>query len=130
MGILMRKYGQEVIKATAGKKVHGTGAIPGGINKNRSIAGRDALLVDLAQMREWSRAAVKVAKDYTLANLKDIADFGSFPSNHVCLVRQDGALDLYDGGLRAVDANGKILFDHLDPQAYLTKIAEEVRPWS
>jgi NAD-reducing hydrogenase large subunit len=130
MGILMRKYGQEVIKATAGKKVHGTGAIPGGINKNLSLAERDALLVDLAQMREWSRAAVKVAKDYTLANLKDIADFGSFPSNHVCLVQKDGALDLYDGGLRAVDADGKIIFDHLDPQAYLTKIAEEVRPWS
>ena len=32
-GVLMRKYGQEIIKATAGKKVHGTGAIPGGINK-------------------------------------------------------------------------------------------------
>ncbi len=28
-GILLRKYGQEVIQATAGKKIHGTGAIPG-----------------------------------------------------------------------------------------------------
>jgi NAD-reducing hydrogenase large subunit len=36
-GVLMRKYGQEIIKATAGKKIHGTGAIPGGINKNLSI---------------------------------------------------------------------------------------------
>ena len=33
-GVLMRKYGQEVIHYTAGKKIHGTGAIPGGINKN------------------------------------------------------------------------------------------------
>jgi len=31
-GVLLRKYGQEIIKATAGKKIHGTGAIPGGIN--------------------------------------------------------------------------------------------------
>ncbi len=31
-GVMMRKFGQEIIKATAGKKVHGTGAIPGGIN--------------------------------------------------------------------------------------------------
>jgi len=36
-GVMMRKYGQEIIKATAGKKIHGTGAIPGGINKNLSI---------------------------------------------------------------------------------------------
>ena len=35
--VLMRKYGQEIIKATAGKKVHGNGAIPGGVNKNLSI---------------------------------------------------------------------------------------------
>ena len=28
-GVMMRKYGQEIIKATAGKKIHGTGAIPG-----------------------------------------------------------------------------------------------------
>ena len=31
--VLMRKYGQEIIKMTAGKKVHGTGSVPGGVNK-------------------------------------------------------------------------------------------------
>ena len=31
LGVMMRKYGQEVILATAGKKIHGTGAIPGGV---------------------------------------------------------------------------------------------------
>ena len=129
-GILMRKYGQEIIKATAGKKVHGTGAIPGGINKNLSIEERDALLADLDQMKEWSRAAVKIAKDYTLEHIDEIAGFGSFPSNHVCLVREDGAMDLYHGGLRAIDAEGDIIFDHVDPQRYLDYIAEEVRPWS
>jgi NAD-reducing hydrogenase large subunit len=29
-GVMMRKFGQEIIRATAGKKIHGTGAIPGG----------------------------------------------------------------------------------------------------
>jgi NAD-reducing hydrogenase large subunit len=37
-GVLLRKFGQEVIEATAGKKIHGTGAIPGGINRNLPIA--------------------------------------------------------------------------------------------
>ncbi len=54
-GVMMRKYGQEIIKATAGKKIHGTGAIPGGMNKNLSIAERDALLADIDQMHEWAR---------------------------------------------------------------------------
>jgi NAD-reducing hydrogenase large subunit len=43
--------------ATAGKKIHGTGAIPGGMNKNLSIAERDELLKDIDQMVEWSRGA-------------------------------------------------------------------------
>jgi len=43
-GVMMRKYGQEIIEATAGKKIHGTGAIPGGINKNLTIEERDKFL--------------------------------------------------------------------------------------
>ena len=31
--VLLRKYGQQVIRLTAGKRIHGTGAIPGGVNK-------------------------------------------------------------------------------------------------
>jgi NAD-reducing hydrogenase large subunit len=68
-GVMMRKYGQEIIKATAGKKVHGTGAIPGGINKNLSVEERDELLGDIEHMMEWSRKAVGIAKDYTVDNL-------------------------------------------------------------
>jgi NAD-reducing hydrogenase large subunit len=129
-GVMMRRYGQEIIKATAGKKIHGTGAIPGGINKNLSLAERDALLAELDQMVIWSRGAVAVAKEYTLANLEKVADFGSFPSNHLSIVRADGAYDIYDGGLRAQDAKGQKILDHVDNQRYLDYIAEEVRPWS
>jgi NAD-reducing hydrogenase large subunit len=129
-GVMMRKYGQEVIKATAGKKIHGTGAIPGGINKNLSIEERDALLKDIDQMIEWSKGAVKVAKDYTIKNLETLAPFGSFDSNHLSIVREDGAYDIYDGGLRAKDAEGNLIFDHVDNQEYLQYIAEEVRSWS
>jgi NAD-reducing hydrogenase large subunit len=66
-GVMMRKYGQEVIQATAGKKIHGTGAVPGGVNKNLSLPERDALLQGLPQMLAWSRTAVQIARDFTLA---------------------------------------------------------------
>ena len=129
-GVMMRKYGQEIIKATAGKKIHGTGAIPGGINKNLSIAERDELLEDIDQMMEWGRGAVEIARDYTVGNLEKLAPFGSFDSNHLAIVRPDGAYDIYDGGLRAIDAEGSRIFDHVDNQVYNDYIAEEVRPWS
>jgi len=129
-GVMMRKYGQEVIKRTAGKKIHGTGAIPGGINKNLTIQERDELLQDLAQMKEWAQGALKLAKDYTVENLDRLADFGSFPSNHLSIVREDGAMDLYNGKLRALDPAGGTIFDQVEVPRYIDYIAEEVRPWS
>jgi NAD-reducing hydrogenase large subunit len=129
-GVMMRKYGQEIIKATSGKKVHGTGAIPGGINKNLSIEERDFFLKDLDQMIEWARGALKIAKDYTAENLERLAGFGSFDSSHMGLVREDGAMDIYHGRLRAIDAQGNKILDDIDYVNYLDYIAEEVRDWS
>ena len=129
-GILMRKYGQEIIRMTAGKRIHGTGAIPGGINKNLSIAERDELLADLPQMIIWARSAVKIVRDYTVDNLEMALGFGSFESNHMSIVREDGALELYDGGLRAITSDGDTIFDHVDNQKYAEYFAEEVKPWT
>ena len=129
-GVSMRKFGQEIIRVTAGKRIHGTGAIPGGINKNLSIAERDPLLADMARMLDWSRSALALARDYTLAHLEQLAGFGSFASSHLSLVRADGALDLYDGRLRAIDAAGARILDQVAPGDYLDHLAEEVRPWS
>ena len=129
-GVLLRKYGQEIIKATAGKKIHGTGAIPGGVNKNLSLAERDGFLKDIEQILTWSRGALAIAKTYTATHLTELKDFGSFDSNHLSLVRADGAMDLYHGNLRAIDAAGRPIFDQVDYQRYLDYIAEEVKPWS
>jgi NAD-reducing hydrogenase large subunit len=129
-GVMLRKYGQELIQATAGKKIHGTGAIPGGVNKNLSIAERDGFLRDIEQILTWSRGALKIARDYTTEHLKELANFGTFDSNYVSLVRADGAMDLYHGNLRAIDPQGRKIFDQVDYQDYLEYIAEEVKPWS
>ena len=129
-GVKMRKFGQEIIKATSGKKVHGTGAIPGGINKNLSPGERDELLAEMDQMMEWSFKAVEIAREYTLTNLATVSEFGSFDSNHLSIVREDGAMDLYHGKLRAIGADGTKIIDQVDPLDYLEEIAEEVRPWS
>ena len=129
-GVMMRRYGQEIIRATAGKKIHGTGAIPGGVNKNLSIDERDSLLKDMDQMLEWCRSALKIAKDYTIEHLSELVDFGAFPSNHMSIVADDGGMDLYDGELRAIDAEGNVIFDRACVQDYTDHLAEEVRSWS
>jgi NAD-reducing hydrogenase large subunit len=134
-GVMMRKFGQEIIAATAGKKIHGTGAIPGGINKNLSIEERDKFLkgpdpLNIDKMIEWSLAALELFKGYYKQNKDFIDNFSYFPSNYLSLVRKDGALDLYHGVLRAVDKDGKKILNDEDYQEYYKYINEEVKSWS
>ena len=134
-GVMMRKFGQEIIRVTAGKKIHGTGAIPGGINKNLSLEERDELLhgtdpLNADKMVEWSLSALDFFKHYHKNNKAMVDTFAEFPSNHLSMVRKDGAMDIYHGVLRAVDAEGKRILDDVDYQEYNHYIEEEVRNWS
>jgi NAD-reducing hydrogenase large subunit len=129
-GILLRKFGQEIIRITAGKRVHGTGSVPGGVNKLVSAEERDSLKRELPQMLAWALDAVEIAKQLHAQNPALYNSFGSFRSKLLSIVRADGAMDLYNGVLRVRDEAGQILFDGVDDQKYLELIEEEVRPWS
>ena len=133
--VMMRKFGQEIIKATAGKKVHGISAVPGGIHKNLSIEERDYFLdgkeiSNIDQMIEWSLSGLEFYKGYHKKN-KDFADsFAKFDSNHLGTVNQDGGLELYHGALRAVDAEGKRILNDINYHDYQNYFAEGVENWS
>jgi NAD-reducing hydrogenase large subunit len=129
-GVLLRRFGQEVIQATAGKRIHGTGAIPGGVNKSLTQDERDALRANAYQAIAWTREAVQMVKRLHLANASLYNSFGAFRSNMLSLVASDGALDLYHGGLRARDESGALIFDHVDCRRYWEHIVEDVKSWS
>ncbi len=129
-GVFMRKYGQEIIRITAGKRVHGTGSVPGGVNKALAVADRDLLLKDIYQMVAWSREAIQIIKQLFERNKIFYNEFGRFPAHSMSLVRADGAMDLYHGGLRARNADGQVMFDHFDYARYWDVISEDVKPWS
>ena len=133
MGVMMRKFGQEIIKVTAGKKIHGTGAIPGGINKHLTVEERDSFLKgnnNIDQMIDWSLEALEFLKNYHKNNKDFIDGFASFPSSHLSIVRKDGAMDLYHGVMRAVDHEGNRILNDVSYQEYLDYIAEGVKNWS
>lgn len=129
--IAMRQFGQEIIEATAGKRIHGTGAIPGGINRNLPIETRDRFLAQIDEMEAWALDAMALARDYTLDNMDEVQAFASFPSRYMSLARdEDGALDLYHGKMRVRDADGDLIFDGLDYSEYHEVLIEDVRSWS
>jgi NAD-reducing hydrogenase large subunit len=129
-GVLLRKYGQEVIRVTAGKRVHGTGAIPGGVNKSLTPGERQFLQEDIYRVIAWSREAVDIARRLHESNRPLYDSFGAFRSSMLSIVAPDGSLDLYDGHLRARDADGGIIVDRGDCSRYWELIFEEVKPWS
>ncbi len=129
-GVKLRKYGQEVIRMVSGKRVHGTGAIAGGMNKALSKEERDYLLTDIDQIIAWSDASVELVKKVHCSNLPFYDDFGTIRSNYLGMIQPNGALELYHGGLRVKDEHGKTIFDHIDYCKYNDYIHEEVRSWS
>ena len=128
-GVKLRKFGQEVIRHIAGKRIHGTACVPGGMNKALTAGERDELRRETAQVVRWSQDAVRTCRDLLEASAH-APTFGVFPSNFLSLIRKDGALDFYDGGLRARDARGGLIFDHVDYTHYNRYLREEVKSWS
>ena len=117
-GVLTRKFGQEVIRHIVGKRIHGTGCIPGGMNKPLHASERDALRADIDTIVGWSREAVGLVKKLHETQPEFYNSFGESRANMMGLVDERGALDFYHGGLRAQDADGGPIFDHVDYATY------------
>lgn len=135
-GILMRKFGQEIIRAVAGKRIHGVSAVPGGVYKSLSREERDYFLdgkglPNVDTMIAWSQEVVDFIKDYHEKNAAWLDTFASYPSGHLSLVHpEDGSLDLYHGHLRAMDAEGYYTLKDVKDTDYLKYFEEEVKEWS
>lgn len=129
-GVKLRKYGQEVIRMVSGKRVHGTGAIPGGMNKSLTKEERNYLLEDIDQIIQWADDAVSLIRKVHTSNLPFYDDFGTIRSNYLGLIKENGALEFYHGGIRAKNDRGETILDHFDYCHYDNIIKEEVRSWS
>ena len=129
-GVLLRRYGQEVIRVCAGKRIHGSGAIPGGVNKALDNADRELLAADIAQVIDWAEDAVALMQQLFAAGGDAYRRFASEPANSLSLVRPDGALELYDGRLHARDAQGEPIIEQASDQDYAELLQEQVKPWS
>jgi len=129
-GVLLRKYGQEVIRLTAGKRIHGTGAIPGGVNKSMSLDEIHYLQDDIVQMIGWAQGALELFKKVFFEQYDYNMGFAAIDTSMVSQIRADGGFELYHGGLRAKNHLGETIFDHVDYVNYNDYIRESVKDWS
>jgi NAD-reducing hydrogenase large subunit len=128
--IFIRKFGQMVIAATGGRRIHPRLCIPGGVNQNLSVEHRDALRKDIDQITSWCIDALELHKSFVHAHETLHDTFATFPSSYMSIVGVDRGMDLYDGSLRAIDSTGQKIFDGVQPGDYGKYLVEEVRSWS
>ncbi len=127
--VKMRAYGQEIIRRLSGRRIHPRWAITGGVNSALKPEDRDWILSQIDEHMATTKTGIALFLDWADKNQTLMNEFAVFPSNYMGLVQPDGALELYDGQVRIVDAQGKLL-DQFDPRNYLDYIAEHVERWS
>ena len=112
-GIWLRKFGQQVIERLSGKRVHPTWIVPGGVAYPLAAATRDAIVAELPQAITIARKTLAWYKPVIKMFQEEIATFANFPTLFVGLVSPEGTIEHYDGVLRVVDAQRKIVADKL-----------------
>jgi len=128
-GVKLRKFGQQIIEAISGRRIHGAATVPGGMNKVLSFTERDILLAGINDIQAWCADAVALNEQIHTAH-PEHSGFAAIHSNFLSMVGSGGELELYHGGLRAHHADGTSIFDQYDYRGYQKIIREEVRPWS
>jgi NAD-reducing hydrogenase large subunit len=125
----LRRYGQQVIERLGGKRVHPNLAVPGGATAPLTVEKRDAMAAELEEMLGYGLEAITIAKDLLGADPTLTEQFASFPTNYMGMVDEEGGLQLYDGDVRVVGADGSRLAQ-FRPEDYRDHVAERVERWS
>ncbi len=127
-GIWLRKFGQQIIERLSGKRIHPTWIVPGGVSQPLSEAVRDQIVAEIPQAMAIARKTLDWFKP-AIANFQDEIDsFANFPSLFLGLVSPDGAIEHYDGYMRVVDAQRRIVVDKIESRDYAKYIGEAVEP--
>ncbi|HBK71959.1 MAG TPA: Ni/Fe hydrogenase subunit alpha [Flavobacteriaceae bacterium] len=133
--VALRKWGQEVIKAVLGKKMHGISSVPGGVNQNLSVEARDRLLngeeglISMDEVIDYAQDGLKLFYDFHKKNREEVDSFAEFEALNLSLVDEKGNVDYYHGKMRIVD-NNKNIVEEFDYHEYLDFFSEGTEEWS
>lgn len=129
-GIRLRQFGQQIIEWLAGKRIHPSWVVPGGVAQPLSADKREQMLAGIPEAIDITQRAIEWFKGVLRQFSEEVQTFANFPSLFLGLVTETGALEHYDGLLRVVDSAGNVIADKIDPNNYQDYIGEAVEPWT
>jgi NAD-reducing hydrogenase large subunit len=130
MGIRLRQFGQQILEILGAKKIHSAWAVPGGVRSPLSDEGKQWIKDRLPEAREAIDKAIALFKSLLPKLEEEVNVFGEFPSLFMGLVGENGLWEHYEGHLRFMDSNGKIIADNLSEDNYRDFVGEATEPWS
>ena len=134
-GIRLRQFGQGVIEALGGRKIHAAWAVPGGVRSPLSMETRDQIRAGLPEAFAIAQQGLTLFKRLLDQQLgEELMVFGHFPSLFMGLVGRDGRWEHAGGrncgGIRVIASDGALVADGLKEDDYASFLAEAVEPWS
>jgi NAD-reducing hydrogenase large subunit len=128
-GIRLRQFGQRIIGALGGQKIHPAWVVPGGVRHALPDEDKAWVRERLPEVRQTTLTALGLFKGL-LGKFREEAEvFGKFPTLHLGLVGPDGTWETYDGKMRFTDSAGETVAE-VDPARYKEFIAEKAESWS
>ena len=129
-GVRLRAFGQNIIRLLGDKSVHPAWAVPGGVRESLTPEQLDTIRQGLPEAFDTAEAALDLLKENYDNFKEEIKTYGDFPSYFIGLVTPEGGLEHYDGLLRVMDWEGRIIEPGLANENWRDIIAEAVEPWS
>ena len=127
--VKVRHMCAKMLELIAGKAIHPAAAVPGGFSRPLAAEERDTLLPMAEECLELAKFTMEFAKSDIFPKYMDaVQTVGTITSGFLGTVTEEGALDLYDGKLRFMYADGT--YEDFATENYLDYIGEHVEPWT
>ncbi len=127
--VYFRHLTAQILEGFAGRAIHPTFSMPGGVSKPMTEKERVDILGKARELLEFSKFTIDFAKKNVFSKYMDaIQTLGVIKVGHLGTVTDDGALDFYDGKFRLMKPDGS--YDDFKSEDYLDFIGEHVEPWS
>jgi len=125
-GIMLRKFGQEIIALLGGKKIHPAWVVPGGVTEALSAERRERILAGIPAAMDIAKRGAAWLGSVVDKFPEEAAVFANFPTMFAGLVGPKGNIEHYDGAMRFADDSGRAVVEFSDPRKYSDYIGEAV----
>jgi len=127
--VKVRHMAAHMLEILAAKAIHPQAAVPGGFTKPLSPQNRDQLRKMADETLDLAKFSIKFAKENIFPKyLETVKSLGVITTGFLGTVKENGALDLYDGKLRLMKPDGS--FEDFPYDRYTDYISEHIESWS